>query len=221
VSDVTTSYKWIAGAVVIAVAIFAGSWFLLVSPKRAEATDIQAQADAQVATNASLNTELSVLKQQKKDLPAQQARLAGLRTQVPQTADMPSLIQQLDTAAAKSGVALVSLSPQVAVPVLAVPGTTAGVVPVDNLTAINADIVVSGGYFEIVKFLNSLENLDRYVLVTKVGIVKDETVAATDSTSAQGAGQLTATLNSRVFVMPETTETTPADPAAAPATVSQ
>jgi hypothetical protein len=57
----TVTHRWIAGAVALAVAIMAAGWFLLVSPKRSEASDLQSQADAQLQTNQGLETELEVL----------------------------------------------------------------------------------------------------------------------------------------------------------------
>ena len=220
----TTTHKWVAGALAIAIAIFAGSWFLLVSPKRTEAADLQAQADEQAATNAGLQTELAVLKQQKKELPQQQAKLAGLQTQIPQTSDMPSLVRLLNQAGAKSGVDLVSFSPAAAVPVTSEASTTVvteGVLPSEQLAAIDAQIVVTGGYFEIVKFLNSLENLQRYLLVTNTTIAPDDAASASPETTQKDAGQLTASLSSRVFLLPVVVEPTPVDAAAAPATESQ
>jgi Tfp pilus assembly protein PilO len=216
----TVTHKWIAGAVALAVAIMAAGWFLLVSPKRSEASDLQSQADAQLQTNQGLETELEVLKQQKKDLPEKQAELAGLRTQIPQTESMPSLIRLLDVAADKAGVDLVSMSPTPAVPVAGLEAApvdpaaagAVGVLPSNQLAAINSDITVTGGYFEIERFVNSLENLERYVLVAGMTIGKEE--GATADTTQVDDGTLTAVLSSRVFLLPG--ETVPVE-AAAPA----
>jgi len=222
----TATRKWIAGTVVIALVVLAGSWFLLVSPKRGEAADLQSEADSQLNVNQALTTELALLKQQKKDLPEQQAQLAELQTQVPQTPSMPSLIRLLDTAGTRSGVDLVSMAPAAAIPVMSAEGATDavdGVLPADQLAAVNADIVIHGGYFEIVKFVNSLENLERYVLVTNMTITQPDTATDTSSTSSADEGQLTATLSSRVFLLPAAAEvtTTTTDPAAASATTAQ
>jgi Tfp pilus assembly protein PilO len=217
----TITHKWIAGAVVLALALLAGTWFLLVSPKRTEAADLQAQAESQQATNQSLETELALLKQQKKDLPEQQAALAGLRTQVPQTQALPSLVRLLDQAAEKSGVDFTTLSPTAAVPVMSAPGAVEsadGVLPPEQLAAVNSDIVVNGGYFEIVKFVNALENLERYVLVTNMTIVESDS-SGEEAGASENAGDLTATLSSRVFLLPTAPETV--EPAAAPATETQ
>lgn len=215
----TTTHKWIGGAVAMALVVLAGSWFLLISPKRAEATDLQAQADEQLSTNSSLETDLALLQQQKKDLPEQQAKLAGLRTQIPQTQSLPSLIRLLNIAGEKSGVDLQSLTPAAAVSVMSAEGATEaadGVLTPDQLALVNTDIVVKGGYFEITKFVNSLENLKRYVLVANMTIVADDTTSGDVSN-----GDLTASMSGRVYLLPTAPEVPIVDPAAAPATEAE
>jgi Tfp pilus assembly protein PilO len=155
-----------------------------------------------------------------KDLPEKLAELAGLRTQIPETESMPSLIRMLDVAADKAGVDLVSMSPTPAVPVAGLEAAPAdpaaaggaGVLPSNQLAALNADITVTGGYFEIERFVNSLENLERYVLVAGMTIGEEE--GATADTTQVDDGTLTAVLSSRVFLLPG--ETVPVE-AAAPA----
>lgn len=197
----------------MALVLLAGSWLLVISPKRADATSVTQQAEGQVSTNQTLQTQLALLKQQKKELPQQQARLAELQTKVPQTPAMVPLIQMLNSAANRAGVDLTSLTPAAAVTVMAGGGAPAdanGVLPANQLAAIDANIVVDGGYFEIEKFVNSLENLNRYLLVTNITIVKKESTDG--ATSASDAKLLTATLSSRVFLMPPPPEVTTTAP---------
>jgi hypothetical protein len=222
----TTTRKWTTGAAVLAVLILVATWFLLVSPKRGEATQLQADTAAQLNENASLETQLSVLREQNKNLPKYQAELAGLRDQVPQTNVLPGFVRQLSMAADRSGVTLDILTPTPAVP-LSVDGaapeaiSVEGNLPAGKLAGINVDIVVSGGFFEIQQFANKLENLERYNLVSglDIGPAEGDTEAvATDNTK----NLLTATFHSRVFLVPvgvdgattttTTTTTTTADP---------
>src|SRR5919106_701702 len=91
----TDTRKWAAATVVLIPAIFAASWFLLVSPKRGEAADLRDQAVSQEDANARLEQQLQVLMAQQQDLPKQRARLAQLRTQIPVSPALPSLIRDL------------------------------------------------------------------------------------------------------------------------------
>jgi type IV pilus assembly protein PilO len=222
----TTTRKWTTGAAVLAVLILVATWFLLVSPKRGEATQLQADTAAQVNENASLETQLSVLREQNKKLPKYQADLAGLYDQVPQTNALPGFVHQLSIAADRSGVALDILTPTPAVPLsvggaIPEPVSPEGNLPAGQLAGINVDIAVSGGFFEIQQFANKLENLQRYNLVggLDIGPAEGETdVVATDNSK----NLLTATFHSRVFLVPvgvdpattttTTTTTTTADP---------
>ena len=211
----TTTRKWTAGAAALAVLILVGAWFLVVSPKRGEASDLKSETDGQMATNATLQTNLSVLKAQNKDMPKYQAQLAGLQARVPETAALPALIRQLTVAADKSGVELISLTPATPVP-LAAPGDLSAPVPVPGqgltpgrLAGINVDVVASGGFFEIQQFVNKVENLERYFLVGAMTIAEpdDTTTTTTTTTTSTDGGALTVTLNGRVFLTP----TTPAE----------
>jgi Tfp pilus assembly protein PilO len=192
------------------VVIMTVTWFLLVSPKRGEASQLQVDTESQLNENASLETDLAVLKEQNKKLPKYQAQLAELQSRIPTTSGMPTLIRQLTIAADRSGVEMSSLTPTLAVP-LAPPGGTPGAVspegalPAGELSGINVDIVVTGGFFEIQQFVNKLENLDRYVQVSGF------TIAEGDGATDQGSdASLTATFNSRVYLLPEGVDVTTA-----------
>ena len=217
----TIAQKWVAGALVAAIALLAGSWFLLISPKRSDAADIQTQADEQLAKNDALQTSTDVLKDQKKDLPEQQALLAELQSRIPQAVDMPPLVRSLATQSYDADVLIVSMTPTAPVVLTAgaplAPTTTAPTsatgttttppvtptVPSTGLSAVDSELVVDGGYFQIQRYLNSLEKMQRYVLVT------DMTVGECDARACpSGRGPLEASLKIRVFFMPEATATT-------------
>ena len=211
----TETRKWTAGAVAVAILILAASWFLLISPKRAEVADLQAQADSQVSANSKLAMEIEVLREQNKDLPEKQAELAVLKTQVPETPELPSYIRELQDLGRQSGVTFTSLTP--AAPT-GLGGTTAAgeaLVP-DTLAAINVDMVLTGGYFEIVDFMNELETASRYTMVSGYTLGSEDAEAAEASTS--GDSTLTATLNARIYLVPsaETTVDVATDPATEP-----
>lgn len=106
--------QWVALTVLGVVVILAAGWFLLVSPKRSDASDLNAQAAAKQSANAMLITKLATLKAQAKDLPKQQAALAAVAAKIPDNPAMPALIRSLSSAAASAGVELVSIAPATA-----------------------------------------------------------------------------------------------------------
>jgi Tfp pilus assembly protein PilO len=119
--------QWVVLAVAVCLAVLVGGWFLLVSPKQAEASDLVAQTAAQEAANDGLRTQLQVLKAQAKDLPKKQADLARIATKIPDNPAMPSLIRALTSAATSAGVQLISITPGAPAAVVAAP--VAPVVP--------------------------------------------------------------------------------------------
>jgi Tfp pilus assembly protein PilO len=93
-------------------AVVAGGWLLLISPQRSKVTDLHDQAAQQQEKNATLSTEIARLKAEAKDLPAEQARLAAIAEQLPANPAMPALLDDLSSAAKKSGVDLQIITPQ-------------------------------------------------------------------------------------------------------------
>lgn len=233
----TVAQKWVAGAVVAALALLAGSWFLLVSPKRDDATSLQAQADAQLQDNQSLETQIDVLKAQKKNLPEAQADLAELQTHMPTSEQMPAFIRSLADLADKDGMfvkqltpakakvmstmGVEGLSPSTTTPSSTTPSTTtpstttpstttpsttpstappATGVPANPSTSgqmyyLDSVLTADGGYFEVERYINSLENMQRYVLVPQMNLV--------ECTSDECKGPITATVTLRVYLMTE------------------
>jgi hypothetical protein len=60
---------WIAGTVVLCLALVAAGWFLLVSPQRAEAADLRDQTAAADQRNAQLEVRIAELKEEFAQLP--------------------------------------------------------------------------------------------------------------------------------------------------------
>lgn len=172
--------QWTALAVVAAVVILAGGWFLLVSPKRSDAAALRSQTADRQRANEVLSGQIAALKAQAKGLPAQQAKLAAVAAKIPNNSAMPSLIRSLNAAASDVGVELVSMAP--AAPATVAPagpaaGTAAtagrttavsasGASAVGTLQQIGVNLNVVGGYFQVAEFLDRLESLSRAFRVT-------------------------------------------------------
>jgi type IV pilus assembly protein PilO len=203
----TVTRKWSLLALLLVVAIFAAGWFLLISPKRGEAADLRSQTATQEDANARLEDKIQVLMAQQKDLPRQRARLAVIRTQIPDNPALPALVRDLTAAGRKVGATINTMSPSL--PVAAVPSaqapvatgtegetTTPAVAPAASLYQVPLNLDVSGSYFELEQFVNKLEGLSRSFLVTGF------TVSAEDT---ETAGELKLTLQGRVFMAPTVT----------------
>lgn len=137
--------KWSLLTAVLVVAVMAAGWFLLVSPKRSEAADLQQQASGQESENERLVQKLEVLKAQQADLPRQRARLAILETQIPDNPALPTLVRDLTAAGRKTGVQLGSLAPAVPVQLVATVQGTPVVPPAAGTTPAPADAGAEAG----------------------------------------------------------------------------
>ncbi|MBC7680514.1 MAG: type 4a pilus biogenesis protein PilO [Pseudorhodobacter sp.] len=235
--------QYVTLAVLGAVVILAAGWFLLVSPKKGEATDLQAQAASQVSANAVLATQLQALKVQAKDLPKKQAELARVAAKIPDNPSLPSLIRALTAASTKAGVEFVSVTPgppaalapvagaaavapvaPAAAPVAPVPGAVAAPAvgsSAGELAAIPVTLNVVGDYFEVEQFLAELENLPRALRVSNLTLAPGASpVVKTGATAASpdDGRTLTSTITGSVFMAAGRPPATPVvAPVAAPA----
>lgn len=207
--------QWIAFTVLGVFAVLAAGWFLLVSPKRADADALGQQAATQVTTNSMLQTQLAVLKSQAKNLPQQQAQLAKVAAKIPENPAEPALIRALDSAATAAGVELVSISPSLpaaaaapaAVTVPVAPGAAkavpkAGVPVAGALQSISVAINVVGSYFQIEQFFNGLEHLSRATRVTGFSLApgSNPVKAAAAGATADDGKTLTTTITAQVYM---------------------
>lgn len=181
--------QWVALTVLAVLAIGAGGWFLLISPKRSEASDVKVQVEQQVSANSALQTQIAMLKAQAKQLPQQQAKLAAVAAKIPDNPALPALVRALTKAADDTGVDIASLAPSTPVPVAAVAATTtvtppvAGAAPAagaaaapaaqpatggsaGTLQSIPLNVTVVGSYFQVEQFLDRVENLSRAMKIT-------------------------------------------------------
>jgi type IV pilus assembly protein PilO len=209
----TVTRKWSLLALLLVLAISAAGWFLLISPKRSEAADLRGQTATQEDANARLEQKIQVLMAQQEELPRQRARLALIRSQIPDNPALPALVRDLTAAGRKVGASIDAMSPSLPVaaapaaqtPVAATSGETAETAPAAPTAAlyqVPLNLEVSGSYFELEQFVNKLEGLKRSFLVTGFTLAEDS--------ESEVPGDLKLSLQGRVFLSPEV--------AAAPAT---
>jgi Tfp pilus assembly protein PilO len=209
---VDTLKKWTALAVVAALVILAGGWFLLVSPKRSNAAGLRAQAAAKQHSNQSLQTQLGVLKAQAKDLPKQQAKLAAVAAKLPADPAMPALVRALNKAASDANVELVSMAPGTPLAVTTVSSTSAGTVgggsAAGGLQQIPVTLNVVGSYFQVAEYLDRLEGLTRAFRVTGFTLAPGTNPVSPTTTgqpSTESGKVLNANITGQVYETPGAT----------------
>jgi Tfp pilus assembly protein PilO len=207
--------QWSILTAVGVIAVLAAGWFLLVSPQRSHATELQSQAASQQSANDGLRAQVAQLEAQKKGLPAQQKLLDEIAAKIPASPELPALIRQLSTAAESAGVDLVTLAPTEpaaigpATPVTTTTTTsstgtsTPAAAPASSLMQIPVSVTVRGTYFNLTRFFANVEKLERAMLVPQFKVTPAEASATSADGAANGpSDQLTATLSTIVFESP-------------------
>jgi Tfp pilus assembly protein PilO len=184
----TTLIACIAGGFVLVLLWY----FVLFSPTSKDLSDTRAEVATVEDQKQELENTIRHLKELSKNAPQQQASLRTLRAAIPANPDLGEFILQANDIAAAAGIDWLSIAPS---PPVA--STTQG--PASTITVA---IQVDGGFFEVLDYLNRLEDLDRLVLVDSINVSVGGADAAAGGASSgvtSGAPDLSVTLTGRMF----------------------
>jgi type IV pilus assembly protein PilO len=176
-------------------------WFLLWSPQRKKVDDAKARTDAAQQQAAQLRVTLSRLQELKRTEALKRSQIEALRVAVPDQPNLAQFILDANDAANKAGIDFLSVTPSP--PATAAAG---GTTPAGAPAAVNLAMSITGGYFQVLDFVNRLTDLPRIVVIDNLSL------AAGDSSN------MTVSITARMF----TTSAAPVAPsttvAAAPTT---
>ena len=176
----------IAGAAALAVAVL---WYLVLwSPRKAELDDAREQREASESERQELATRVGRLRAAQKDEPMKRARLETLRTTIPDDPNLAAFILDTNDAAAKAGIEWISVAPEepspgapsaasvAAAPVTTTAGDGTGATTAANRfpAEIGLQLQIQGGYFQILDFLNRLNEMPRLVVTDGLNISSDD-----------------------------------------------
>jgi Tfp pilus assembly protein PilO len=150
----------IIAAIVFVLVIILAVVFLVL-PKMGDVDDAEQELEAARQQEVVLQTELSRLQAAAENAEEIRRELARFRRAVPPVADLPGLINQLQTNADVAGVDFFSVAPGDPLPV-----------PAGNAAEIPAAVQVVGGFFPVDEFLFRLETLQRASKVTNVAVTE-------------------------------------------------
>jgi Tfp pilus assembly protein PilO len=193
---------WLLLTVPAVLLVFVAGWFLVVSPKRADADAVRTQT-ADIERNiTSLRVTLAELKRKQADLPAQQAALAVLEKKIPADPQLPPLQRSLVASAQSAGVTLVKTAPG-SPALFQAPGaptakpTTSAAAPAPTAGAVFTvplNVVVTGEYTGLQQFVSAVEQMQRALLVQGFNL---ESVKTPDPVAP---GSIRLTITGQVFV---------------------
>ena len=178
-------------------------WYLaLWSPTQRSYAQAQASAQASAASVQALQAQIAQLRssQSAQGQAALKAKLATETAAIPPVPDISGLIDQVNQAATQSGVIFTSIAP-------AKPAANATAAAGPPVIAVSLD--VSGGYYQIIDFINRLDTMSRLMVILGV-----------DLGAGGGTSELTATLLTDVFTSKLTTAPTSTTTTVAPTTTT-
>lgn len=223
----TRTTAWAGGAVLLALAVCAATWLLLVSPRQQLAADLRDQTAATAAPNDLLQAQVLQLEAELGDVPQTRAEVAALREQVPVDADLATLLRQVTELSDRAGANLTGVTPTepataagAEATAAAEAGTTGATAPpAPGVQVVPVTITATGTFSQVQDLLRLVQvELPRAVLVRSVAL-----------TSGEDAGALQLALTADAFALPTTpqeeqlaaaaasTGAAPADLGAAPA----
>src|SRR5437588_2910868 len=133
-------------------------WFVaLWGPQGSALSSARKRASDAIAARETLRDQLRRLQDSRRDQPLKQSQLETLRVAVPDDPNLAQFILDANDAASKSGIDFLSITPT---PPSTAPGAAAGA---GQPVAIKLAMSISGGYFQVIDFLNLLDKLPRIV----------------------------------------------------------
>jgi Tfp pilus assembly protein PilO len=191
------------GAGVLALLVW---YFLLWSPQ-GKALD-RARQRQQVAADQidELEARLNQLRDAQRNEATTRAQIAQLQEAIPDEPNLAQFILDTNDAATRSGIEFLSISPTPPAAGSAVDPTTGAPVP-GTPSQVGLNVSISGGYFQVLDFVNRLVDLPRIVVIDSL-------------TVSSSAGELAVQIAGRMFTTqapagtapeagaPETTTTT-------------
>ncbi|MHA6669275.1 type IV pilus inner membrane component PilO [Homoserinimonas sp. A447] len=214
----STSRLWSLGAIALIAALLVGSWLLGISPKLTEASAANTDREAVEVQNAVHEATLTALEEQFADMDQLEEQLAALQVAVPNAAELPDLISQLNAKAIAHGVVITSITvtdPVAYVPAAEAPAdpelaAAASSVTSDNFLGISVNMTVTGTYAQAMNFVADVQAGERIFLVHDLSLT--EGIMSADS-------PVILNTTGQVFVLlePDQIPAAPATETAAPA----
>lgn len=167
-------------------------WNLLIfAPKGRDLSDAKKEAQAAQAIEPALRQALARLQEISKNGPEIAAQLDRLSAAVPTSPDLDGFILSANQIAVQSGIDWLSVSPSVIQA-----GTT-------GPSVIPLTVSIQGGFFQVLDYLNRLEDLGRLVIIDALNAsaANADNGNGSGSASSTGAPTLAVTLTGRMFTM--------------------
>lgn len=185
--------KKVIAVVVLASIAIVGIWYVAVFSSQSHSIH-KARLEAAALNDqaGTIRSRISLLEQEKTQLPAATAKLSTLQLALPATPALDKLIDDINNAAAKTGVNWENITPTK--PATYTPGEAATEAFPGGMQAVPVSMEVDGSYQQVTSFVTQLMGLSRLLDVNGVSL-------------SEAPGKTTAQLSTEVFFIPPTAST--------------
>jgi Tfp pilus assembly protein PilO len=173
--------RFVAVGVLLTVVVVLIWNIAIFSPRGHKLTDAKKQAQAAQQLEPGLQATLARLKQISQNGPEIAAQLDKLNAAVPASPDLDGFILSANQIAVQAGIDWLSVSPSVVQA-----GTT-------GPSVIPLSVQIKGGFFQVLDYLNRLEDMGRLVIVDSIN------TSAANVAGKVGPPTLSVTLTGRMF----------------------
>lgn len=171
----------LAGAVAGGLAVIVLAWFMFVyRPAGSKIADVREQTETAQAEEQGLQATLAQLESIDEDRPEGEAEVRRLTAAVPPQPELAAFILAVHDAAGRADLDFLAITPSL-------PTEQAGVAASTIATTVN----VEGSFFNVLEFLNRLEEMERIVVVDAVNLTSagpDELAGGEEEAAAPAPG---------------------------------
>ena len=177
--------------VLIALVLIVAFFFLIWIPKGKQITAANANLATLQSQNATTQAEIATLVAFQAQLPTATAELVRLQTAIPTYPDLANFILAMNSISNESGISFISISPSQPAPEVAATTGTSPLPPDVSLS-----VQVKGGYFQVLDFLNRLDNMPRLVVTSSLSISGS---GSTLGGAASSGSQISASIKAAIY----------------------
>lgn len=164
-------------------------WVAVLSPRFSQAAEITAQANDVELKNLALVNQLNQTRTMLEEAPAAAKEAQSVLAQMPQTADLPGLLDQITAATVDAGIDPNQVS-SIATGIPAPVAESAGIPPGVQLAQMSLTLSAQGSQKSIAEFLDNLQSLDRSLLITSTQVARPSEATPSNDVALQVAGTM-------------------------------
>ena len=152
--------------VILAAMILILYFYFILRPQATGLVRVFSKTKASRATLSKVQTDLKSIDELKDTIDAYKTKILYYEKKLPREQELPSLLESLSTIAKSNNVKLISVKPEKTVDDLKSQKDTLYV-------AIPISIKARCGYHQMARFINSLENSDRFMKIEDISVESD------------------------------------------------